>query len=175
MNYRKYSTLGLALGLVAGAFAQGQWFFTCWDPENDNPLSDDWGYNIVRNELFETTMGGSGTVTWGGANGPCFAPAVTGDVAGRIGFRIGTLGSRHSTFDEGMALTMGYPTPTGSWSAASIVKVSDTGAVTQAFFGASGLSLFYPGASDRYLLAGVPENIQSAAKSRLARLKKRAE
>jgi hypothetical protein len=140
--------------MVAGAFAQGgTWFGTCWDPQNDNPLSDDWGYNIVRNQLFEATMGGSGTVTWGGQNGPCFAPAVTGDVAGRIGFRIGTLGSRHSTFDDGMALTMGFPTPTGSWSAASIIKGN-----AQAFFGASGLSLFYPGASDRYMLAEGTEN-----------------
>lgn len=140
----------MALPVAMGQAGLGNFGALCWDPDPDfDPFSDDFGYNFLSTTLFEATMGGSGTVNWDGTNGRCFNPDITLDVAGRIGFRVGSLGSRHSGFDEGLAVTMGFPFPGGNWSTASITKDG-----TQAtYFGADGLSLFFAGASDRYILA----------------------
>jgi len=136
------------MGAATVATVKAQIWSSCIDPQNNTPYSNPFGVGSVGNDLFLATMGFFGTVTYGGANGPCFAPtAITANVRGRIGFSIGNTGSIQSSFDDNMALTFGMPNePGGSWSYATI-NVDGT----RGLFGASTLTLAFVGASDRYI------------------------
>lgn len=151
-----------AVGAVASAlsFAQGDWGFQCVDPENETPRTPDHFATGVGNDLMISAMGVSGNVTYGGQNGPCYAPnAVTNNLAGRFGFQVGFRGSvqdqnpadpQNSGFrDDLMALTVGMPTdPSGSYCYATTTKNE-----TRTLWGSAGFSLLFTGASNRYYYA----------------------
>lgn len=136
---------------VVGAHAQG--WEICIDPQNNTPFSSPYGVGSVANDLMVATMGFTGTVTYGGANGPCFNPAITSSVRGRIGFQVGGTGSAQTPFDDNLVLTFGMPiSPGGSWSYATTNTLDPTsGARTKTLFGANALELAFVGASDRYI------------------------
>src|SRR5688572_6036169 len=94
-----FGVLGLAVAGTCSSFSQG-WFFQCIDPMNMMPYSLDYGLQGQQNDLIIVRMGVSGTVTWGGPNGPCFSPAVTLNVRGRFAFGSGVEGSVQSSFDD---------------------------------------------------------------------------
>lgn len=144
-----------ALAAVSQAqFGAGGWSFECIDPQNTAPYSTDYNFNLIENELMRISVGASGTVTYGGQNGPCYAPtARTLDAAGRFAFQVGNLGSVQSNFDDDMALTFGAPTdPVGDYVFARILKGDNDGAGS-ALFGDGGLRVTYIGASRRYIIA----------------------
>src|SRR5690348_2141445 len=94
------------LGAVSIAGVQAQSWEICIDPQNNTPYSNPYSFGSVANELMRATMGFVGTVTYGGQNGPCFAPtAITANVRGRIGFAVGGQGSAQTSFDDNMMLT----------------------------------------------------------------------
>jgi hypothetical protein len=163
----------MAIGLLGGAmsvmaqdpFPPNGWHI-CIDPMNTAPHSPGYGINSRANELFRCSIGGGGTVTYGGANGPCFVPGVTVNGAGRIGFGSGptgsiqddvaqSLGQIPATIDNDMMYTFGMPhDPAGNWSYATIRRRDPgTGAVSSTLFGAALSGQFYAGASGRYQYA----------------------
>jgi hypothetical protein len=147
---------GIVLGGAGVAAAQGGWAWDwiCIHPENQTPYSDDFGINTIANDLFLATVGGSGTVTYGGQGGPCFSPAFTAEVRGRVGFSYGFVGSSHSDIDDNMRLTMGMPiSPAATWSYANLVRQAPGAQPTRSLFGANPFILFFSGASDRYIYA----------------------
>jgi hypothetical protein len=161
-----------ALAPIA-AVAMGQFqpgWYVCYptgDPPPD-PHSADYGVNSINGffgddaPLMNVTIGVSGTVTMGGQGGPCFSPAITVPVAGRIGFGIGPVGSIQSDFDDGLQLTMGMPfDPAGTFSYA-VITTRDAvgGAQTRTVFGSTGFTLAFRGASDRYIYTeGIVDNV----------------
>ncbi|MBN9501944.1 MAG: hypothetical protein J0H02_09245 [Armatimonadetes bacterium] len=142
-NFRKVvGSFAFAAATIVGAQAQS--WSICLDP--NDPYSDDYSIGRVANELMVAAMGFSGTVTY---NAPCYSTGTTRNAAGRIGFAVGNTGSVQSTFDDGMALTVGMPNdPAGAWSYA--ITVTDD---TKTRFGENGLSAAYVGLSDRYIYA----------------------
>jgi hypothetical protein len=149
-----------ALAVLGVTAAQAQvigagWFEECRDFSNDPPdpqYSDDYGINLITNGIFGVSMGVSGTSTWGGPNGPCWSPARELDAAGRLSFFMGSTGSVQSSFDDGLALSMGAPTdPVGDFCYAIIAK--DTNEPGDGdLFGDGGLRLAFEGASKRYMV-----------------------
>lgn len=151
MKTAVHKAAGIASLLVAGAsVAQAQigWDL-CIDPANTAPRSPDYGINLIQTQLFGCSVGVSGTTTYGGANGPCYAPnALTANLAGRYGFFYGSDGSSQTSFDDNLILTMGMPLePMGSFGYAT---TSEDG--TRTLFGANGISLAYVGESDHYMV-----------------------
>lgn len=159
-SYNKaLSVAALAMVGVSSAMAQADWGFWCIDPGNNQPRSIDHSVAAIGNLIFRCHVGQAGTITYGGPNGPCYAPgAVTGNLRGRIGFMMGDLGSvqdqnpadpANAGFtDDFMVLTMGMPfDPSGTYGYACSTK---NGART--LFGANAFSLSFVGASDRYML-----------------------
>ncbi len=138
---------GVAALTVMGGAAQAQfgpgWYYECIDPENDSPYSDDYGINLVGNDLIMVAIGGSGDVTYGGQDGPCFSPSRTFDAEGRFAFNIGPVGSIQTTFDDLLALTFGAPVdPVGDFCFARILKNGNTEAEAT-LFGDGGFSYFW--------------------------------
>ena len=79
--------LGLFAVVGTAPIALGQggpWFFECIDPENEEPYSTDYNFIGLTNALVQVTQGLSGTGTYGGDTGPCYAPARTYDAVGRF-------------------------------------------------------------------------------------------
>ncbi len=156
--------LGIAtLGFCAATSAlsqTGSWGFQCIDPMNMMPRSMDHAFMGVGNLLMRSHMGISGTVTYGGPNGPCYGPTAANlNLAGRIGFMVGTTGSvqdqnpadpSNSAFaDDSLVLTTGMPfDPSGSYSYATTTKNG-----TRTLFGSSGFNLAFVGLSNRYYYA----------------------
>lgn len=149
----------LALVFVSPVLAQG-WGFDCIDPENTAPISDDFNTLPVGNALIGANLGLSGTVTFGGQNGPCFGPtARTEEVVGRIAFFNGPVGSVQpnpsnpvpgsEAFDNNLALTFGAPA--FPWIDATYGNIVVNGA-TEGTFGDGGLRTAFRGASDRYIV-----------------------
>ena len=149
MMVRALAVVGSGLA-ASTVFAQANWGDVCIDPNNTMPRSLDHAFNAVFNDLFYCAMGLSGTVTYGGASGPCFAPnAVTIPLAGNFAFGVGPRGSlqRYSQNwdDAGMAITFGaFVDP--AWCYATITK---EGARTK--WGSTGFSEFFVGFSNRYM------------------------
>lgn len=132
-----------------GAPARPGWFFECIDPENEQPYSDDYGTTGVSNILLSVRLGVSGNVTYGGENGPCYAPGRTLDASGRLAFSVGSVGSSQTEFDDGLALTTGAPgDPVGDFCFARFLVNGDS-----FLFGDGGLSGVFSGASRRYIVA----------------------
>lgn len=140
------------LSAAFSAHAQNSWSNECIDPANTAPYSTDFRTNFVGNDLMSCIMGLSGTVTYGGQNGPCYAPsAMTANAIGRFAFFYGPTGSiqRSSrTFsDNNLNLTFGAPFDP-IWCYAATTE--DT---TRTMFGANGLGTFFVGFSNRYMYA----------------------
>jgi hypothetical protein len=145
-----------ALVAIAAASAQaGDWGFECVDPENTAPRSDDHAVIRTLNSLMHAATGVSGTATYGGQNGPCFAPqSITLNIQGGFGFMSGALGSvqdqnpadPNDTFvDDNLVYTFGMPTdPNRNF---NLVTILEDGAQTA--FGSSGFG-FFNGLSGRY-------------------------
>ena len=145
--------------MLGSAYAQlpGGWGFECIDPENTAPRSDDHFWFGIGTSIFRAHMGVSGTVTFGGTNGPCYGPtAVTQNLAGRFGFMYGATGSiqdlspadpANAGFrDDFLMLTPGMPTDmSGPYTYAAITRNGN-----RTRFGSAGFSLRFVGLSDRY-------------------------
>jgi hypothetical protein len=151
-------SLVAALAVIGPSLAAAQagtfgWFYECIDPENTQPYSSDYGTQRVSNPLIVAVDGLSGTVTYGGQNGPCYAPESRQLAAsGRLAFYVGSTGSLQTDFDNGMALTMGAPAdPVGDFTYGKILKNGNTDA-DSVLYGNGGLAGFYVGASKRYMV-----------------------
>ncbi|MCW5939791.1 MAG: hypothetical protein KF884_00295 [Fimbriimonadaceae bacterium] len=145
------SALGPALTLAqAGTFG---WFYECIDPANEQPYSDDFATQAIGNQLMVARDGLSGTVTYGGENGPCYAPeARTLDAVGRMAFYVGNTGTLQTDFDNGMALTMGAPRDAvGDFTYGKILKNGNLNS-NSVLYGSGGLSGAFVGASNRYMV-----------------------
>ena len=117
--------------------------------------SDDYGFGFVPRgggQLFQVAVGVTGTTSYGGQNGNCFAPtAITTNASGRFSFSVGSVGSVQSTVDDNMALTFGAPfSMGGTWGGGNIVQGDPTGALETTVFGANGFDLAFGGESDTY-------------------------
>lgn len=141
---------------VAGAHAQlpSPWDI-CFDPENDQPRSIPYITQSVANNLMGCVMGISGTITYGGANGPCFVPAEAIDIAGRISLFYGPIGSGQRTSpnfnDNFMGLTFGAPNdPAWTYFATSV-----DGVLTR---WGGGIGTTFVGFSNRYMSATSTDN-----------------
>lgn len=157
-SYKKaLSVAALAAVGITTASAQADWGFQCIDPANTTPRSNDHAFAAIGNGIFRCHVGQSGTVTYGSASGPCYAQAVTNNLAGRIGFMMGDTGSvqdqnpadpANAGFtDDLMVLTVGMPfDPSGSYGYATSTKNGN-----RTLFGANGWTLSFVGASDRYM------------------------
>jgi hypothetical protein len=152
---RTLRTAGLAALAAMGSLASAQngWLFECIDPTLEEPYSQDYGFDALANDLIYAAIGLSGTVTYGGENGPCYAPtARTLEAAGRFAFRIGAVGTVQSNIDDLMALTVGAPQdPVGDYCFAKILKNGQTDAES-VLFGPQGIRVHYQGASKRYMV-----------------------
>lgn len=86
---------------VLTTVAMGQipnWGDICVDPMNMTPRSDDFFVQTLNNDLMIFRMGVSGTVTYGGQNGPCYAPnARTIPITGKFTMSVGQRGSLQQT------------------------------------------------------------------------------
>lgn len=150
-NFGRLLTLGL---VAASSAAMAQWAGECIDPANTAPFSTDWNITGVGTELMGVAIGATGTVSHGSAtNFPC-RPSATLDASGRFAFGVPGAGSAQSTFDDGMAFTMGWSggqsEPAGDYNYALITGPGGDVA-TGELFGGGGVGVF-GGASDRYVL-----------------------
>lgn len=149
MMVRALAAVGSGIA-ASSVFAQANWGDVCIDPNNTMPRSLDHAFNAVFNDLFYCAMGLSGTVTYGGASGPCFAPtAETIPLAGNFAFGVGPRGSlqRYSQNwdDAGMAITFGaFVDP--AWCYATVTKEGN-----RTKWGSTGFSEFFVGFSNRYM------------------------
>ncbi len=158
--FRALATVG-AVTAYATVVAQPSWEI-CIDPFNTQPYSiaPPFASAHLQNELAQATIGFQGTVTYGSATGPCFAPATTVNTRGRIGFGSGNTGSIQSSFDDSMVYTFGMPvSPAGPWSYANIKSNTGIGTpVVSDLYGATPYSLAFSGASDRYVYTESTQN-----------------
>lgn len=142
------------VGVAPIALGQGgPWFFECIDPENEEPYSDDYNLIGVSNPLIQVTQGLSGTGTYGGDTGPCYAPTSrTYDAVGRLAFASGNTGSVQTSFDNGMAYTMGAIfDPVGDYCYAMIL-IGGNAVANANLYGDGGLRVSFVGASNRYFV-----------------------
>jgi hypothetical protein len=117
-----------ALALVSSATAQYIGWSNCIDPQNTAPYSVPFGSIGVGNSFINVIMGTGGTVTYGGQNGPCYAPnARTMENRGRFAIFNGPVGSVQTDFDDNLFLTEGSPNdPVGDYCYARIVSYPST-------------------------------------------------
>ncbi len=157
MNRIRKVIAGAAFGaMAAGAQAQFHpaWEDVCYSSTDTTTAiySTDYGRNVVGNSLFRATTGLSGTVYFGKN---CYVSGANVPVVGGLGFGLGSLGSvQDGGFDDFMELTMGMPNaPACPFSYAMTVRQAQDGTgETKSRFGANGLSAFYVGASDNYMI-----------------------
>lgn len=156
----------LSVGLTGVAAAQGSgWGGNCLDPMNTMPYSAPYLGSAIGNQLTFFSMGNTGTVTYGGQNGPCFGPtAQTFNADGGYNFGVGGAGSVQSAFDDGMGYTFGYPGDFISELNYTLITRGDN-TVANAFQ-VTGFNIFFVGLSDRYLVYGMQDteaNVQLRA------------
>jgi hypothetical protein len=156
MNKAANKTLALLAGmaLTGASFAQFGWSGECFNPDNDSPLSDDWGVTAVFNDLVGVALGISGDATYGGDGGPCYDPARTLDAAGRMAFFVGQTGSIQSNFDNFLSTSMGAPSePAGDYTYTTIttgeVTEDNDEALAAELFGDGGIRISFNSASKR--------------------------
>lgn len=153
MNKMMVRALGVsaAFAVATAAFGQADWGIICVDPENTMPRTNPYIVNRVFNSLIHVGMGLQGSVTYGGANGPCFNPAETIPIPGNFLISIGNQGSIQKSSpsfeDSGMAVTFGAISDP-VWCYATTTK---NGARTK--WGSGGFSEFFVGFSNRYMSA----------------------
>lgn len=158
LKFRTLVASAAALGIAGAAHAQfggSGWSFECIDPANTAPYSTDYATFGVANQFIGVRMGLSGTVTYGGQNGPCYAPSArTLSANGRFAFFNGAVGSMQSDFDDNLALTVGAPRdPVGDYCFAKIIRYADAATSAdskQVLFAPTG---YFVGASNRYFVA----------------------
>lgn len=147
--------LALAMGIVGIGHAQN-WGDECFDPNNTAPISDDFAVTGQFSDFFTVLVGTSGNVTYGGGTmggAPfCYRDATTMNAIGRFVVGTGPVGSRQTSFDNNMALTMSYPYPIGAYNYFELVRTDADGTVTKTRFGSSDFTLVFDGASDRYFV-----------------------
>lgn len=149
---KKFASVAFCAVTFALAGAQG-WDNECIDPENMMPRSPDYFVTGIGNDLFAIAIGVSGTATYGGDAGPCYAPARTLNASGRIGFQVGPTGTAQTGFDDLLCLTTGMPIDAcGDFGYALIQKVDNAGVGSTLLFGEGGLAGIYTGASRRYMV-----------------------
>ncbi|MCE9557891.1 MAG: hypothetical protein K8R88_02970 [Armatimonadetes bacterium] len=136
------------------------WAFECIDPANTAPYSDDYATSFIGDGFMGVSFGVSGTVTFGGATGPCYAPnARTLNAAGRFAFFNPGTGSEQSDFDDNLFFTMGAPRdPVGDYTYVRVIRFDPAAAATTAddaktFLFGAGLRGHYVGLSNRYFIA----------------------
>lgn len=105
---RSLVTAGVLCALSVAASAQQGWFI-CDAPAPAVPRTPDFLNAHLENQLMGFTLGLAGTITYGGTGGPCFDPAITNTLNGRIGFGIGGTGTIRTALDNNMPCTFGYP------------------------------------------------------------------
>ena len=159
MKLKYLASCVVAIGIVAPyASAQGDiigsgWQYECTDFTQDppEPYSDGYGINLVYNQLFGVSLGVSGQAYWGGGDpAVCYTTRRDLDAAGRLAFFSGQLGSVQSSFDDGIAYSMGAPfDPVGDFCYARIL-LDDNDPGNSALFGDGGIGSFV-GASKRYM------------------------
>lgn len=146
----------LALTVLAlSALSQAQlggWFRQCIDPANTQPYSSDFNVQFLDTPLMRFTFGLSGTVTYGGQSGPCYAPTSRSlSASGRFAMSVGNVGSVQTNDDDNMAMTVGAPLDAvGDYMFARILIDSNDPAQGSALFGDGGIRVFFIGASNRY-------------------------
>lgn len=120
--YSKRSLVAAGVLGVLGASAPAQQgWFVCDTPPPAVARSTDFLNAHLENQLTGVTLGLAGTITYGGTGGPCFDPAITNNLSGRIGFGVGGTGTIRTNLDNNMPNTFGYPTdPAGPFSYATI-------------------------------------------------------
>lgn len=134
------------------------WVNECIDPMNTAPYSTDYGVSGIGNRFISITQGLSGTVTYGGMTGPCYAPtARTLSAQGRFAFYTAGTGSSQTDFDDILAYTVGAPRDAaGDFCYARIVRFDPTDVPADAeksyLFGEDGVGHFV-GASNRYFIS----------------------
>lgn len=149
----RLALLTLAVSVASAAHAQIGWGNDCIDPENTQPRSTDHGARTIQNPFIIHSVGTSGTVTYGGQNGPCYAPSArTLALPGRLGFMIGSVGSLQTDFDDFMTLTVGMPRdPAGDYGFVRIIRQTGTSDPETILFGEGGVNQFV-GLSQRYMI-----------------------
>ncbi len=166
MRFLRAGLVGVLTAGAIGAFAQAGsdgWYYECIDPMNMMPYTTDYGFNAIQNDFIGFALGHSGSVTYGGQNGPCYGPSSrTLNATGRMAFWIGPVGSRQSSFDDFLALTVGAPIdPVGDYCYAQIIRYSDPAADDASkvhLFGDGGLAGFFSGLSGNYTVGSYREN-----------------
>lgn len=161
MWFRACTVVGLGLSATAAMAQVPNWGDICVDPMNMMPRSNDFFVQTLVNDLMIFRMGVSGTVTYGGTNGPCFAPtARTIPIAGKFALSVGQRGSiqrSSQTFvDDFMAITFGaFQDPV--WTYATVTKEGN-----RTRFGSAGIGTTFVGFSNRYMYADtVLDNVQT--------------
>lgn len=148
-----YVSIFGALGVSA---ANADWREVCPPAPNTNPFSDDANGMQLSNPLFAVSMGTAGTSNW---DAGCYGltAALSGNLAGRIGFGIGSSGTVRTRADDLMAITLSFghnfPSVFGRFGYVTIQE--DAGSTR---FGANGFSIFFEGASDTYFFASTTNN-----------------
>lgn len=149
---RALACLGLGAALAGPLYAQG--WAVCDAPMN--PHSNPYITNDVNNILMRAVQGDVGTTTHGGSGmppGPCWDPAITGDLPGGLAFSNGPQGGTQSypgvdqSFDDDMSLVYGAPFEPGIPWCFGTVNVGNT----RTAFASGGIGSFFNGASGRYI------------------------
>lgn len=139
--------------LTAGAFAQ--WSGECLDPTVMDPstlYSTPFSLNGPPvTPMIGAVVGLGGTVQYGSTNGFCYPATRSQENRGRFAFGVPGFGTVQDGFDDGMALTMGWPDePVGDYNYAMITG-PDGNPATAELFGTNAIG-FFGGASKRYAL-----------------------
>lgn len=150
MWIRACAVAGIGLSATAVMGQIPNWGDICVDPMNMTPRSDDFFVQTLNNDLMIFRMGVSGTVTYGGQNGPCYAPnARTIPITGKFALSVGQRGSLQRTsqtfVDDFMAITFGaFQDPVWCY-------VTTTKNGTRTRWGSGGLGTTFVGFSNRYM------------------------
>ncbi|MEI7575460.1 MAG: FlgD immunoglobulin-like domain containing protein [Armatimonadota bacterium] len=150
-NSRFFSAFLLGTAGVSSVYAD--WTDVCPPPPMTNRYSDDAGGQNLDNPLFEVSMGISGNSNWAADDdGGCFANAVNGNLAGRIGFGIGPEGTVRTALDNLMSITFGFQhLGSAVFGRMGYATIQQDGVSSR--FGANGFSTTFEGESDTYFYA----------------------
>lgn len=157
-NRTAFLALSIGMGLLPLAAQAQMWVNECIDPENTAPYSTDYSISGIGNEFLSISHGLSGTVTYGGQNGPCYAPSSRQlSAAGRFAFYTNGTGSSQTNFDDQLAFTVGAPRdPAGDYCYARVVRFDPANPPADAeksfLFGADSIGHFV-GSSNRYFIS----------------------
>lgn len=168
MNRNHFKVLGATtfLGLAALGHAQTGWVGFCDDPSTTTPLySVDYQGNAIGNDLFGAALPTLGTVIYE----ICYPNPFTANAAGGLSFFTGGRASVQSSTDENLDLNFGgafysgvdntgtpFFAPGGAaanWTYACVVRGKEGEQPKKTRIGTSGVTTYYFGASDRYMVA----------------------